>query len=130
MHDDERAQAPEALGHQPPDERSKAILWLFVVLGAILIVGQAVSWLTERTFARRGGEVQPETDDLRRFPAPRLEADAARTLADLRAREDELLNGIGWVDRPAGIVRIPIDRAMTLVLERGLPASQPTSRGK
>jgi hypothetical protein len=32
------------------------------------------------------------------------------------------LSSYGWVDREAGIVRIPIDRAMDLLAERGLPA--------
>jgi hypothetical protein len=32
-----------------------------------------------------------------------------------------LLEGYGWVDREAGVVRLPIERAMALVLERGLP---------
>jgi hypothetical protein len=31
------------------------------------------------------------------------------------------LVGYGWVDREAGIVRLPIERAMELLLERGLP---------
>jgi hypothetical protein len=33
----------------------------------------------------------------------------------------ELLEGYGWVDRSAGTVRLPIERAMQLLLERGLP---------
>lgn len=32
------------------------------------------------------------------------------------------LHSYGWVDQKAGVVRIPIDRAMTLLLQRGLPA--------
>ena len=31
-----------------------------------------------------------------------------------------MLHSYGWVDQQAGIVRIPIDRAMTLLTERGL----------
>ena len=38
-----------------------------------------------------------------------------------REREDELLGSYGWVDRNAGVVRIPIDQAKRLLLERGLP---------
>jgi hypothetical protein len=30
----------------------------------------------------------------------------------------------GWIDRNGGVVRLPIDRAMDLVLERGLPQQQ------
>ncbi len=57
------------------------------------------------------------------FPTPRLEADDGnQDLADLHAREDLLLNYYSSSpDLPAGTIRIPIDRAMQLVLQRGLP---------
>jgi hypothetical protein len=48
---------------------------------------------------------------------PRPEVDLER----FRAMEDRLLNGYEWVDRPAGTVRIPIERAMELIVDR-LPA--------
>ncbi len=41
---------------------------------------------------------------------------------DIRAEEDKLLNGYSWADRAHGVVRIPIDRAMDLIVQRGLPA--------
>jgi hypothetical protein len=53
-------------------------------------------------------------------------------LAALRAQEDDQLNHYGWIDKKAGIVRIPIERAMELTAARGLPvrgqpgAPQPT----
>ena len=55
-------------------------------------------------------------------PEPRLQEHPREDLSELRAREDEILSSYGWVDRNAGIVRIPIDAAMKLTLERGLPA--------
>jgi hypothetical protein len=57
-------------------------------------------------------------------PEPRLQTNPRQDLADLRAKEDETLNSYGWVDRNAGVVRIPIDEAITLTLQRGLPARQ------
>lgn len=57
-------------------------------------------------------------------PEPRLQINPRQDLRDLRAQEDELLNGYRWIDRNAGIVRIPIEQAMKLTLERGLPARQ------
>jgi hypothetical protein len=38
-----------------------------------------------------------------------------------RPPQADLLEGYGWVDREAGVVRVPIERAMELLLERGLP---------
>jgi hypothetical protein len=55
-------------------------------------------------------------------PEPRLQVNPREDLRELRAKEDELLGSYGWVDKNAGIVRIPIDDAMKLTIERGLPA--------
>jgi hypothetical protein len=50
-------------------------------------------------------------------------------MAALRAWEDEQLHGYAWVDKGSGAVRIPIERAIEIVAERGLPArSQEASR--
>jgi hypothetical protein len=42
-----------------------------------------------------------------------------------RARVRELLTSSGWVDREAGVVRIPIEQAKRLLLARGLPVREP-----
>jgi len=55
-------------------------------------------------------------------PEPRLQTNPRGDLRALRDQEDELLNGYSWADKSAGVVRIPIERAMQLTLERGLPA--------
>jgi hypothetical protein len=57
------------------------------------------------------------------FPTPRLEIDDGnQDLADLHAREDLLLNYYSSSgDLPAGTIRIPIERAMQLIVQRGLP---------
>lgn len=54
-------------------------------------------------------------------PLPRLETQPGQTLNAIQAQDDVILNSYTWVDRAHGIVRIPIDRAMTLVAEQGLP---------
>jgi hypothetical protein len=59
-------------------------------------------------------------------PEPRLQTNPRQDLRDLRVKEDELLKSYGWVDKNGGIVRIPIDDAIRLTLERGLPARQAT----
>ncbi len=58
-------------------------------------------------------------------PEPRLQSSPVRDMEELRAREDSVLTSYGWVDRQAGIGRIPIDRAVELLLEKGLPAPPP-----
>lgn len=60
------------------------------------------------------------------FPTPRLETDdGEQDIADLHAREDLLLNYYSSSkDLPAGTIRIPIGRAMQLIVQRGLPEAQ------
>jgi hypothetical protein len=54
-------------------------------------------------------------------PAPRLQTDPAADLAAVRQADTARLSGYGWVERTQGTVHIPIDRALALTLERGLP---------
>lgn len=55
------------------------------------------------------------------FPEPRLETDERTEINDFRRKEEDTLRTYGWVDKDAGTIRIPIDRAMQLIAERGLP---------
>jgi hypothetical protein len=56
------------------------------------------------------------------FPTPRLDIDDGnQATADLHAREDLLLDNYTKVDGQPGTIRIPIDRAMELIAQRGLP---------
>ena len=55
-------------------------------------------------------------------PLPQLQANPESDLEKLREKDQQELNSYGWVDRTRGIIHIPIDRAMDLLLEKGLPA--------
>jgi hypothetical protein len=55
-------------------------------------------------------------------PSPALEAQSGQTLDPYRASEEQKLSTYGWVDRSGGVIRIPIDRAMDLTAQRGLPS--------
>ena len=58
------------------------------------------------------------------FPTPRLQTDDGnQDVADLHAREDLLLDNYSWIDQSEGKVRIPIERAMELIAQRGLPVA-------
>ena len=59
--------------------------------------------------------------DIAKFPQPRLETNEPTEINDFRVQEEQTLNSYGWVDQQAGVVRIPIDRAMELLAQRGLP---------
>jgi hypothetical protein len=61
--------------------------------------------------------------DADKFPQPRLETNERDELNDRRLKEEEILNSYGWVDPKAGIAHIPIEKAMELVAQRGLPTT-------
>jgi hypothetical protein len=52
------------------------------------------------------------------FTGPRLLVNQDLDMERLRASEDALLNNYDWVDRNHGIVRIPISRAMELLVQQ------------
>jgi hypothetical protein len=55
------------------------------------------------------------------FPAPQLEIDERNQLDQIRIDEENTLSTYGYIDQKAGTVRIPIERAMDLIAQRGLP---------
>jgi len=63
-------------------------------------------------------------------PAPNLQISPAAGLEQLRAEEETRLHTYGWVDQEQQTVRIPVDKAMDIVAERGMPAALPAANGQ
>ncbi len=55
-------------------------------------------------------------------PTPFLQTQPFMDIYTLRADETQKLTTYGWVDKEGGITRIPIDRAMEVMMQRGFPA--------
>lgn len=53
--------------------------------------------------------------------APLLETDERTQFNDFLMKQEQELNSYGWVDEKSGVARIPIERAMDLTAQRGLP---------
>ncbi len=64
------------------------------------------------------------------FPAPQLEIDERGQLDKIRIDEAQTLSSYDWIDQKAGTVRIPIDRAMDLIAQRGLPVHAQGTSGE
>jgi hypothetical protein len=58
-------------------------------------------------------------------PGPRLQPAPPRDMAELRAEDQKILGTYGWVDQAGGVARIPVDRAISILAERGLPKTPP-----
>ena len=65
------------------------------------------------------------------FPTPRVQTDDGnQDVADLHAREDLLLDNYTWIDKSQGKVRIPIERAMQIIAQKGLPVAPAAPAGQ
>jgi hypothetical protein len=98
------------------------VFMLFVSCIVIfLVVTGMIHYFKLREPSKTAGQANIPATRAEEFPQPRLEVKPGADLAGLRAAEDADLNSYGWIDRSAGTVHIPIDRAMQLILQRGLP---------
>ena len=59
--------------------------------------------------------------------APMLEVDERGQLRDFLMNQEKQLNSYGWVDQSTGVAHIPIEKAMAMIVERGLPVRPPTN---
>jgi hypothetical protein len=139
-----------SLGYEASDVRVTGILVflsslaIFVVVTAILCygIGKVINagmdkedgpnskWTRTADIRQLGNlpnspDMQKKVSELAQtFPTPRLQLDDGnQDVADLHAREDLLLDHYSWVDPSHSKVRIPIERAMELIAQRGLPVA-------
>lgn len=96
---------------------SVAILVVFIVASFIVLKGY---------LSLRFGQPEPEAATTQRateltHAGPELLITPDMGLPELLAAEDSVLTSYGWVHPDSGIVRIPIDRAISILAEKGLP---------
>lgn len=106
------------------DADARPVLLAGLVLALVLAGAMAVSaWVSRRMTADvRRGEVANPIRALQKPPeGPLLQAVPARELVQQRAWEERLLGATEWIDPVNKIVRLPIERAMELVLAEGFP---------
>jgi hypothetical protein len=116
--------------HETSDVDIRAVFGFGAGLVVVALLINLLTYALFRYFdAREGRHVTPQyplaaAEGSRVPPEPRLQTNPRQDLADFRAREDQTLTSYGWVDRNGGVVRIPIDEAIRLTLQRGLPVRQ------
>src|SRR3954469_5575227 len=127
--------------HEESDVNVRALLWAVVIFIIFAAVTHLILYAQFHAYARhfRNEASQPLTmmAPPSRVPAtPRLQPFPSKTvlptantpvtdMADMRKAEDEALNKPGWIDQQKGIVRLPIETAKQLVVQRGLPVVTP-----
>ena len=128
--DDEYAATPEGAGYEHTDAAvgpvAKFLFWLFVAAVAThfglagvykLMIDQGIkAESSERRYPLAA------TEEQRLPPLPRLQRYPPNELNTFKREERGRLESYGWESKAAGTVHIPIEEAMRLTVERGLPA--------
>ncbi|MEJ2007018.1 MAG: hypothetical protein P8Z30_02500 [Acidobacteriota bacterium] len=112
--------------HETREAVPRYVLYFAGAVAITVAAGFLVSWVTLNYFRTHQTYPPPQSSlsGRRVLPppgVPRLQAHPAADLQQYLQREREILNTYGWVNRKGGIVRIPIQRAMALLLKQGLP---------
>src|SRR5262249_529456 len=103
--------------HEESDVNIRAIFGFAIALTIATVCGSFLAWVLFRYYAgRESRKTTPEyplavQQQDRLPPEPRLQTNPRQDLLDLREQEDKTLSSYGWVDKNAGVVRIPIEEA-------------------
>ena len=120
MADNRADKSEHAPGRRGSDVRHGVILGLgigvivLLIAISIAILGLTDYFATERPLKVITSQIIPEQIP----PPPRLQSTPASDLHALRLQQQTLLESYGWVDKQAGVVHIPIERAMELLTEK------------
>src|SRR4051795_6400679 len=106
--------------HEHRDVNVWAVYKFGIALTILCIVSVVLLYGLYHFFVNREGGPVAKTDrtDARALPPlPRLQSAPITDLKEMRAAEDKILSGYGWVDQAHGVTRIPIDRAIDLLAQ-------------
>ena len=125
---------PHGVAVEPDVVPSKVPAALFALLAVTAIVAALVVWVFFRALegrAEKKDRVEIAEAGLERPqdaipPAPRLQIHPVANWRQFRNAEDARLSTYGWMDRSAGAVHVPVDRAMEIVLQRGVGPLPPS----
>lgn len=118
------------VSYEPSQADLRVVLGFLAALGlatamVLLVLWGMFGYLRSKS-AERGPLPSPRMyTSAPSVPRPQLQPDPVADYNVYRLSDQETLNSYGWVDPKAGIARIPIDKAMDLVVERGLPWKTP-----
>lgn len=116
-------------GEKFDDELSiSGIVYVVIGIAGVTLLGFLVSLLVYNSAVADYG--QPTASSSRGTPAvlpggPLLQRSPEEELREMRLEVHKRLHGYGWADEAAGTVYIPIEKAIDLVVEDGLPPAAP-----
>jgi hypothetical protein len=122
--------------HEPGDVNAVALTKFGLSMAALIVIFLFGLWglfeYLKNSVTEAGLPLSPAAmvNNQMQPPEPRLQRHAAQDMRDWRAAEERALHQYGWIDPDKGIVQIPVDRAMDLIAQRGLPVAPAAPAGK
>lgn len=129
-HGDSNSHGNPDVRFEPTDVSTRPIVGSVLGLAVFTLVFTFIGHLVYHGLAAREQAASPPVNPLaekyaaKEPPLPRLQIHPKIDLDVLRAAEHKTLTSYAWVDKDAGIVQVPIERAMEMLLAKGLPARQ------
>lgn len=124
---------PAGIHHETRDVHVRPLAWLGVGLAVLIVISivamKGVFVYLDRQQEREDAPPTPMmTQRPQQPPEPRLQTTPVPNRKLIVEQENKQLTTYGWVDPKSGVVRIPVDQAMKLLAERGLPARDESSQ--
>ena len=117
--------APQGGGYEKTDTGIAMIIWAGVGLVLLAAVSLLIVWGIFNYFKHREElshrALSPMASPSQLPPEPRLQIQSDKQIIELHQSEDHVLSSYAWVDEKGGVVRVPIDKAMDLLMKKGLP---------
>ncbi len=118
------------VSYEPSQADLRVVLGFLLALGLASVMVLLVLWGMFGYFRGKSAERGPLPNprmytSAPSVPQPRLQPNPVADYNLYHLSDQETLNSYGWVDQKAGIARIPINKAMDLLVERGLPWKEP-----
>jgi hypothetical protein len=121
--DKPQTNSPASPGYETRDANARGVFNFLVFLGIMLVVSGLVCWGLLRYFSsREAGPAGSPFEDTRELPlGPQLQVNPREDWLKFHEQQEQALETYEWENRGSGIVRVPIERAMDLLLQKGLP---------
>ncbi len=119
------AEEKKLKNYEESDAQFRGIFWsgvgLFAIIGFSFLLIIGLFNFLESWHGKSSQPISPLAELQQPPSGPRLQVDPELDLEQFKVIEDSLVNSYGWVQKEAGVVRIPLDEAMKLMLQRGFP---------
>jgi len=102
---------------------AKMALFGVVIIAFVLVAMYGLVRVVRNHEASLNRSETPYAVEPAPFVGPNLQVSPPQDLRKVLANERAILSSYGWIDQDLGVVRIPIERAMDVLAERGLPYS-------